>query len=106
VFVSDYQGKITPQQIDSLTDSQGKYTLDIEGQDGGYISASTPFGDFATSMLKNEVSEYNLYFDVGKINNQAEVVVSREKPKENVPAHIVDEKPKINESPAKKRIGF
>ena len=60
VFISDYKGKLTTKKIGTLTDDDGKFTLDITDKDGDYVSASDSLGNLVVSRIKDGINDYNL----------------------------------------------
>jgi hypothetical protein len=95
VYISNYQGKITPKRIGAVTNAEGKFVLDIEGKDDNYLSASTGAGNITTTMLNNDVNNYTLDLSISKSTSKGEVVV---KPKES--------KPKENKEPVVKKTNW
>ena len=99
VFVSTYDGLITPKKIGTTTDENGNFTLDISNRDGEYLSASI-VGAKTITTIKEEVNDYLI--DLGADKNQQiqEVTVTAKKPvkvpvKEPEPVKIVKEEPII-----------
>jgi hypothetical protein len=100
VYISNYQGKITPKRIGTVTNAEGKFVLDIEGKDDNYLSASTGAGNITTTMLNNDVNNYTLDLSISKSTSKGEVVV---KPKESKPK---ESKPEENKQPVVKKTNW
>lgn len=75
VFISDYKGKLTTKKIGTLTDDDGKFTLDITDKDGDYVSASDSLGNLVVSRIKDGINDYLLDMGAGRIQQTQEVVV-------------------------------
>lgn len=76
VFVSNYQGKISPKKIGILTDLDGKFSLDITNKDDDYLTALTLAGK-TTSKIKPEISNYTLDISLGdeRVQQHQEIVI-------------------------------
>jgi hypothetical protein len=94
VFVSDSQGKITPLKIGSITDSGGKFQLDITNKDGQYLTATNIAGLLTKTPINEAVTNYTLDLSTSKTTTLPDVTVTapkREpvktasKPSNNVP---------------------
>jgi hypothetical protein len=75
VFISDYKGKLTTKKIGTLTDDDGKFTLNITDKDGDYVSASDSLGNLVVSRIKDGINDYLLDMGAGRIQQTQEVVV-------------------------------
>lgn len=106
VFVSDYKGSITPNKIGAITDVNGKFDLDLTNKDGDYLTAKTSIGEQTITKIKDNVTEYALYLDVGRSQNLQEVVVTANRPNSNTSTENNKPKPNVNvdTSKYKKRI--
>lgn len=94
VFVSDSQGKITPLKIGAITDSGGKFQLDITNKDGNYLTATNIAGLLTKTPINESVTSYTLDLSTSKTTTLPDVVVkgtkkepvkTASKPSNNVP---------------------
>jgi hypothetical protein len=76
VFVSNYQGKLSPRKIGVVTDANGKFSLDITNKDDDYITASSLEGK-TTSKIKPELSNYTLDISLGdeRVQQHQEIII-------------------------------
>lgn len=99
VFVSKYDGFLTPKKIGTTTDENGNFTLDISNRDGEYLSASI-VGAKTITGIKEDVTDYLLDLGTDKTQQIKEVTVTAEKPvkepvKEPEPVKVVKIEPII-----------
>lgn len=88
VFVSDYQGKLSPKKIGVVTDSDGKFSLDVTNKDDDYVTASTVEGK-TTSKIKPDVNNYTLDISLGegRVQQHQEIVITGHKKPEEKKKH-------------------
>lgn len=79
VFVSKYDGLITPKKIGTTTDENGNFTLDISNRDGEYLSASI-VGAKTITAIKEDVTDYLLDLGTDKTQQIKEVTVTYNRP--------------------------
>jgi hypothetical protein len=79
VFVSDSQGKITPLKIGAITDSSGKFQLDITNRDGNYLTVTNVAGDLTKAPINEAVTNYSLDLSTSKTTTLPDVTVTAPK---------------------------
>ena len=92
--------------INKIKNTNSNIDLDLTNKDGDYLTAKTSLGEQTITKIKDNVSEYALYLDVGRSQNLQEVVVTANRPTSNTSTENNKPKPNVNvdTSKYKKRI--
>lgn len=81
VYVSNYEYKISPKKIGTITNDKGEFQLDITGRDDEYLTASNGIGEKTRVGIKNDVSEYTLSLAEDKSQTHQGVTITATRPK-------------------------
>jgi hypothetical protein len=80
VFISDYNGALTPKKIGTITNDNGKFELDVTDKDNIYLTAKNSIGEQTITKIKDNVFDYGLYMDEDRSQNLQEVTIIAKRP--------------------------